>query len=590
MTIRSWANIHEDRHCVDAEICVVGAGFAGLLAARRLAGAGRRVVLIESGDAQCSGAIQHLNEIEDVFGRFKGATTGRFRGFGGTSSRWTGGMLPLTENDIAARSYAGLPGWPIGADALDKYRHEIEDAFGVGHASYEADLFQDAAYDVAPDDDFVPRWMKWPRFERCHLGAILRAEVADCPRLDVWLDATVCDFRLDETLGRIVAIEAKGEAGRVLEISADEFVFAAGTIETTRLVLLLDRVSRGHAYARCKVLGRYFQDHMRAQVGHLEMRDRREASLYLATRFIGSIRRSLHLELSPEAQAKAGVPSAFAQIGTRLMEGSALRTIKELGRAIQLRDVKLQFGQIQALASSPAILTRLAWWRYVHRRLELWEDAEIAVEICAEQIPAWSSRISLSDQRDAFGVPRVKLEWCPSREDEKTFRVVVERLDGYWRRSGFDRMCPIEWTAQAEGEGSIAETAVDMYHPSGSTRMGVDPAQSVVDGDLRCHHVANLTLASASVFPTAGSANPTFTIMQTALYAADRLLDRSRTRSSGESRPKVPFDRTRSIQLCDGMPGGPFPHAPGPADIRIEDAEPPMMRSPASSSHTVERP
>ena len=56
--------------------------------------------------------------------------------------------------------------------------------------------------------------------------------------------------------------------------------------------------------------------------------------------------------------------------------------------------------------------------------------------------------------------------------------------------------------------------------------MGLDPAESVVGPDLRTHHVQNLSVASASVFPTAGSANPTYTIIQLALRAADAITKR----------------------------------------------------------------
>jgi choline dehydrogenase-like flavoprotein len=54
--------------------------------------------------------------------------------------------------------------------------------------------------------------------------------------------------------------------------------------------------------------------------------------------------------------------------------------------------------------------------------------------------------------------------------------------------------------------------------------MGANPATSVVRPDLRCHHVPNIWIASASTFPSSGSANPTLTILQLAFRAADALL------------------------------------------------------------------
>ena len=55
--------------------------------------------------------------------------------------------------------------------------------------------------------------------------------------------------------------------------------------------------------------------------------------------------------------------------------------------------------------------------------------------------------------------------------------------------------------------------------------MGLDPRTSVVDTDLRVHGVENLYCAGASVFPTSGCANPTFTIVALSIRLAEHLAD-----------------------------------------------------------------
>jgi choline dehydrogenase-like flavoprotein len=54
----------------------------------------------------------------------------------------------------------------------------------------------------------------------------------------------------------------------------------------------------------------------------------------------------------------------------------------------------------------------------------------------------------------------------------------------------------------------------------GTTRMGEDPSESVVDRELRTHDLENCWIASSSVFPTGGAMNPTLTIAALALKAA----------------------------------------------------------------------
>ena len=53
--------------------------------------------------------------------------------------------------------------------------------------------------------------------------------------------------------------------------------------------------------------------------------------------------------------------------------------------------------------------------------------------------------------------------------------------------------------------------------------MAADPRQGVVDTDLRVHGVGNLYVASSSVFPTSGQANPTLTILALTLRLARHL-------------------------------------------------------------------
>src|SRR3954463_11480964 len=123
-----------------APICVIGAGIAGLLVALRLARVGRRVIVVESGTDTFNAQINQLNDIEDQFGRYSRAFTGRFREFGGNSAYWGGRLIPLSSHDTGERPYLSLPGWPFPASELEAYGPEIEKIFGVDAFSYEEDL------------------------------------------------------------------------------------------------------------------------------------------------------------------------------------------------------------------------------------------------------------------------------------------------------------------------------------------------------------------------------------------------------------------------------------------------------------------
>ena len=61
------------------------------------------------------------------------------------------------------------------------------------------------------------------------------------------------------------------------------------------------------------------------------------------------------------------------------------------------------------------------------------------------------------------------------------------------------------------------------YHHMGTTRMGENEREGVVDRDAKVFGVNNLFVAGSSVFSTSGSANPTLTIVALALRLAEHL-------------------------------------------------------------------
>jgi choline dehydrogenase-like flavoprotein len=68
------------------------------------------------------------------------------------------------------------------------------------------------------------------------------------------------------------------------------------------------------------------------------------------------------------------------------------------------------------------------------------------------------------------------------------------------------------------------DTLTTEGHILGTTVMGTDPADSVVDQNLIHHRVRNLLVLGGSVFPTIAPANPTLTICALSLRAADRVM------------------------------------------------------------------
>jgi choline dehydrogenase-like flavoprotein len=510
----------------EAEFCVVGSGLAGLLVAWRRASAGRRVVVLESGGRQPD---RHLPEREVLNGSSRHCSTksGEYRGLGGASAHWGGRLLPLTAHDMQARPYAAIEAWPLSSADLGVHTLLIETLFKVDHASFEADFAAcpPGQAPAARNADVSCRFPKTPRFSNRNLAKAFGADLQGRGRIDVWLNAQACDLALDRERGRIAAVIATSPNRKRLELRARTFFFAAGTFETTRLALYLDRVSDGRAFAGCEALGRFFQDHLRVELGRLAVLDPFATNRLFGQRLTKRTRRSIHFELSPAAQQEDGIASAYIDIRMAPAPGSPLDALRGLGQRLQGHSrAQSGLGDIGRLLDA-RFLASAALWRLKYRQLYLPPDMPLFADLRIEQAPHWQNRLKLSERNDAFGMPLLSFDWAPTEAEERTFQAAHRRFQTYWRLVGFDKICPVAWPKPEAGQSPrFIDRSEDTLHPSGSTRMGLEPRHSVVNPLLQCHGVANLSLVSASVFPSSGSANPSLTLMQLALRAADARL------------------------------------------------------------------
>jgi choline dehydrogenase-like flavoprotein len=137
--------------------------------------------------------------------------------------------------------------------------------------------------------------------------------------------------------------------------------------------------------------------------------------------------------------------------------------------------------------------------------------------VSSEQWPNPDSRVTLSEERDALGMPKVRLDWRLNALDRHTMSRTAEILHEDLRRSGVVEASALLF------DGACDEGPRWNWHHIGTTRMHEDPRRGVVDADCRVHGVGNLYIAGSSVFPTAGNHTPTLTIIALALRTADHL-------------------------------------------------------------------
>ena len=487
---------------LEADVCIVGGGAAGIALALELRDSPLRVCLLESGGHDYDPDIQDLARGHVAGRRYYKLHTTRLRLLGGSTNHWGGKCRPLDPIDFAHRPWIPHSGWPLDRAQLDPYYRRAQRLCRLGPFEYEPAYWEEAlGTRVWPFDSEVLRTriflLRPLPFGRAYRRRLERAE-----NVDVYLHASATGFELDAAGERVAAVEARALAGRGFRVGARRFVLAAGGIENPRLLLLSNGRRPAGLGNQHDLVGRFFMDHIWCPWGRIRLSDPRPpARLYRdppASREV-----AVHAGLSfTEAVMEAESLSNFATIP--LLEEPAQPGVEGIGAPLAAEISEMDRADRAAGDGSAA--------------------GAVLLRNYFEQVPDPESRVTLADDRDALGQRRIRLRWRLGEIDRRTLRRAHEILAAELGRLGLGRL-------RLEVTDDLAEwppTTIGGHHHMGTTRMSRDPRRGVVDADCRVHGVPNLYVAGSSVFPTSGYANPTLTLLALAIRLADHLKARGR--------------------------------------------------------------
>ena len=505
-----------------ADVCVIGAGAAGITTARRLLAAGHQVLLLESGGLDYERETADLNAGKNVGQAYYDLDDARLRFFGGTTAIWGGRCATLDPIDLQRRDWVAGSGWPLSWNELQDYYGQARGIFEIGDKPASADALSAHGVPLPGFDRselHMPVWNFDPRFNRFTFDAC--QDLRDHPRCEIITHASVT--RIVTKDGAISRIEAKALAGAHLHVEARAFVLAAGGIENARLLL-----ASNIGNERDQV-GRHFMEHPHARGGRIV-----DAKAWPLLKAFGRRHR-----IGGHDMAALITPSADLQRREGLLNSSLTIVGRQPARASQFWGMRA-YGSLKH-DMSPTRSGRRMWmmtkkaatWAQRHvDPLRPWllhkaGKLEIALLVRAEQAPNPDSRVLLTKERDALGVPRVALDWRLSAIDKHSVTGLVDGLGRELKRLGMGRVERADWLDEPgelwRNDPLISSHAIGGYHHMGTTRMATDPRQGVVDADGRVHGQANLYVVGSSIFPTSSWANPTLTIAALALRTADRL-------------------------------------------------------------------
>ena len=516
--IRDLLQFRPDPHVVP-DVCIVGAGAAGIMLAVELAGLGRTVTLLEGGGAAIEESAQTPYESECAALPHRGLHGGRFRALGGTTTMWGGQILKLQESDFERRAWIPESGWPISTHDLEPHYERALELEGLRNViRSDRDVWKALGKAGPPDSgdftSYLSRWCPEPNFARLH-----RRSLEHDARIDTWLHAHAVELLLEDGTAR--GVRCRTSEGKETIFRAKTYVFALGAIESSRF-FLQPRDNGGLPWNDSGLLGRHFQDHIDSDAAEVTPLDARAFRDAFDTIFLSGHRYTPKLTLSAARQRADRLLNVGATVYSAADENDALTPLKSNAKKLlkgELREVKVK-EVWPMMRHAPTLLAGAYRYAVEHRAFHP-ASAKFRLRVHCEQEPTSASTITLSPLRDAFGLRKTALAWKISPLEIQTIRRLVELAQS--SLEGVGRVIP--HPALFDQDDAFIGYCQDSFHHMGGMRMHRLPTLGVVDTDLRLHGVRNCFVCSSAVFPTSGFSNPTHTLLALSVRLAHHLLN-----------------------------------------------------------------
>jgi choline dehydrogenase-like flavoprotein len=477
------------------DIAIIGGGPAGISFALALADARIDVAMFESGGMDFDAATQDLYDGTKAGVSYLPLAGSRLRYLGGSTNHWGGWCRPLDEIDFEQRAWLEHSGWPITRKDLLPYFPRAQSLVEAGPFLYDKIADWVVAQGQPPlslgDGGVYTSWFQFSKTRDSllptHFGQRYAEDLKRVPRLKLYFHANATKLGLASDAKRLDHIDMATLSGRRFSVKPKYTVLATGAMENARLLLVSNDVDPHGIGNSGDMVGRFFADHpIPRDTATLVVFDGKIANYYGDFQNAsGAVMRATFAP-RPEFQRSRGIQGSLSTVENEV-------PLDAVGKAA-----------VAATASALGVDGRYA------RAFSLGCGLELA--------PDPGRRLTLTGERDALGLPRLKLNMSVSSKDFQDYRDTLKELGRQLLVSGagmirLNRLTLAEWLDVIDWGN----------HHMGTTRMSDTPRTGVVDRNAMVHGVSNLFVAGSSIFPTYGASNPTLNLIALTLRLADRL-------------------------------------------------------------------
>jgi len=537
------------------DVCVVGSGAGGGIAAKELCEQGAKVCVLEIGEWKdpAKDFRSHALPFELPYRGLRGEYTRQLYGdprlfrhsslgpdapyiilpaVGGKTLLWAGHSWRFGSRDFRSRSLRGVgEDWPLRYDDLAPYYDRAEELMGVCGAR--------DGLEVIPDGHFLP-----PLHFRCGELQIRRALPQLAPSFKMISTRKAintishggrppchycgrcmkgCDVDAKYTSAN-TAIPAALKTGRCTVVTGAmaSQVLLDGAGARTRGVVFIEVNSRRERRVRCRAVALACGPVESARLLLLSVSKTFPQGLANRSGEVGkNLQTSINLTTEGYLKSLLGNPIVNDD-GTDLFHGTIPNPYYEKAHLDFPNGYLINVGSGIQLALSSNAQTDSAsmipgFGRQHKKNIRAVAPALVALGCQGQTMASASNFVDLDpDVRDGFGLPAIRLHF---------------RVGNYELAMMQDMRAVTRAIIEAAGGVVINPSAaggVDASHYVGTCRMGKDPVRSVLNEHCQSHDIQNLFIVDGSSFPSYPEKNPTETVIAVSLRAVEYLAEQLR--------------------------------------------------------------
>ena len=481
---------------LEADICIIGGGAAGISMAREFIGTNKKVILLESGGFEYNRDIQALYSGDNTGLPSFDIDVNRLRFFGGTTNHWAGHSRPLDPIDFEKKKWIPHSGWPITRSDLESYYQRAQPILELGGYDYEnlGQLTKASGLEALSLDNKRLKTAVYGQSPPTRFGTRYRDVLEKAANIVVYLYANVLELVTTPSSSHLDHLNVYSIGGKEFQVKAGQIVLATGGMENARLLLLSKQFNPHGLGNDNDLVGRFFMDHILLRPG-----------LDVSFTHPGLDLRLYHALHDVDGGKKFAIVAATNELLTREKLANFRMHLYPTGPHYQT-PIGGVFSDVDGFQGT--------------NPLEKSRNNSIAMHMVLEPVPNPDSRITLSKTKfDIFRQPKLEVKWLVEDADLSHAYRAMSLMAIEFGRLGLGRgysqlfKDKTKWPKHMEAG----------KHHCGTTRMSNDPKTGVIDANCKVFGIDNLYIAGSSVFPTIGYANPTLTIVALALRLSDHL-------------------------------------------------------------------